>query len=83
MIRGVNILNGVPVDLTVLYIECAAIKNPVDLVAVCFSCESMMSAWKGLLKDALKIRRYVSCLLAVPGEYFVAGTQGSGIKVAD
>ena len=58
MIRGVNILDGIPVDLTVFYIECAAIKNPVDLVAVGIACESMMSAWKGLLKDALKIRLY-------------------------
>ena len=56
MIRGVNILDGIPVDLTALYIECAAIKNPVDLVAVGIACESMMSARKGLLKGALKIR---------------------------
>ena len=58
MIRGINILDGIPVDFTFLYIECAAIKNPVDLIAVGIASESMMSARKGLLKDALKIRLY-------------------------
>ncbi len=59
MIRGVNTLNGVLLDFIVFYVECAAIKNPVDLVAVGIACESMMSAWKGLLKDVLKIRLYI------------------------
>ena len=82
MIRRINTLDDIPDDHIFLFGDQAAIKNPVDMVAVYISCKSMMSTWKGLLKDVFENLIFIRCFLIFPGEDGVAGTQWRGIKVS-
>jgi len=61
MIRRINTLDDIPDDLIFLFGNQAAIKNPVDMVAVYISCKSMMSTWKGLLKDVFENLIFIRC----------------------